>query len=56
VVLAIALIWAVHIGVDRALGYGLKQADAFEITHLGPIGRARRAEREHGAATAAEER
>lgn len=41
-VLAIALIWAVHIGVDRALGYGLKQADAFEITHLGPIGRARR--------------
>jgi len=39
VLLAIALIWAVHIGVDRALGYGLKQGDAFENTHLGPIGR-----------------
>jgi hypothetical protein len=51
VVLAIALIWAVHIGVDRALGYGLKQADAFEITHLGPIGRAKRTAREAAANT-----
>jgi hypothetical protein len=55
VLLAIALIWAVHIGVDRALGYGLKQTDAFEITHLGPIGRAKRAARAAGPTTAAEE-
>jgi hypothetical protein len=39
----LALSWAFHIGVDRALGYGLKLTDAFEHTHLGPIGRARRA-------------
>ncbi len=44
-VLGIALIWAVHIGADRALGYGLKYPGSFEITHLGPIGRARRAAR-----------
>ena len=44
-VVAIALIWAVHIGVDRALGYGLKQGNAFEITHLGPIGRMKRTDR-----------
>lgn len=38
--LAIALIWAAHIGFDRALGYGLKYADGFGFTHLGPIGAA----------------
>lgn len=38
----IALIWAAHIGLDRGLGYGLKQADGFHQTHLGPIGPARR--------------
>jgi hypothetical protein len=48
VLLAIALIWAVHIGVDRALGYGLKQGDSFEITHLGPIGRAKRTAKSEG--------
>ena len=37
--LAIALIWACHIGVDRALGYGLKYADGFSYTHLGLIGK-----------------
>ncbi|GAA2973624.1 hypothetical protein JOD63_000260 [Microbacterium terrae] len=37
----IALTWAFHIGVDRALGYGLKLPDAFEHTHLGWIGRAK---------------
>jgi len=42
VVLGIALIWAVHIGVDRALGYGLKFPGSFDRTHLGPIGRAAR--------------
>ncbi|MBB2972542.1 DUF4260 domain-containing protein [Mesorhizobium sp. RMAD-H1] len=34
----IALIWAVHIGVDRALGYGLKYRTGFRDTHLGRIG------------------
>ena len=33
--LAIALIWANHIGVDRLLGFGLKYADGFRWTHLG---------------------
>jgi hypothetical protein len=35
----LALAWAFHIGVDRALGYGLKFGDAFQHTHLGTIGR-----------------
>jgi hypothetical protein len=33
--LAVALIWANHIGVDRLLGFGLKYADGFGYTHLG---------------------
>jgi hypothetical protein len=37
----IALSWAFHVGVDRALGYGLKLPDAFTHTHLGRIGRDR---------------
>ena len=37
------LIWTTHIGVDRALGYGMKYPDAIETTHLGLIGRARKA-------------
>lgn len=36
--LAIGLIWAAHIGFDRALGYGLKYAEGFGASHLGPIG------------------
>ena len=36
---ALALIWATHIAIDRALGYGLKYPDAFNHTHLGTIGR-----------------
>ena len=36
--LAIALIWIVHIGIDRALGFGLKLG-TFRETHLGPMGR-----------------
>jgi hypothetical protein len=39
VALAIAIIWASHIGVDRLLGYGLKYADGFGYTHLGRIGK-----------------
>jgi hypothetical protein len=30
----IALVWLVHIGVDRALGYGLKYPTHFKDTHL----------------------
>ena len=30
----VALIWLVHIGVDRAVGYGLKYPTAFKDTHL----------------------
>jgi hypothetical protein len=37
---SLALIWVAHIGIDRALGYGLKYATAFSDTHLGRIGRA----------------
>lgn len=37
----LALLWAAHIGFDRALGYGLKYPGAFSDTHLGRIGRAR---------------
>lgn len=36
--LAPGLIWAAHIAMDRALGYGLKEPDAFKHTHLGWIG------------------
>lgn len=36
---ALALIWVAHIGLDRALGYGLKHATGFGDTHLGRIGR-----------------
>lgn len=36
---AVALVWAAHIGFDRALGYGLKFPTAFGDTHLGRVGR-----------------
>jgi hypothetical protein len=36
--LSLALIWFVHIGVDRLFGYGLKYPEGFKITHLGVIG------------------
>jgi Domain of unknown function (DUF4260) len=36
---AAGLIWIAHIGLDRALGYGLKYSTAFADTHLGRIGR-----------------
>ena len=39
-VLSIAMIWLAHIGIDRALGYGLKYFSGFGFTHLGRIGRA----------------
>ena len=39
-VLSIAMIWLAHIGIDRALGYGLKYSRGFGYTHLGRIGKA----------------
>jgi hypothetical protein len=36
---AVAALWTVHIGFDRALGYGLKYPSGFGDTHLGRIGR-----------------
>lgn len=38
VVVALALIWLAHVGIDRMLGYGLKYPDRFGHTHLGSIG------------------
>ena len=31
---AVALIWFAHIGMDRTVGYGLKYPSAFKDTHL----------------------
>jgi hypothetical protein len=39
----LALIWFAHIGMDRLVGYGLKYPTSFSETHLGRIGRERRA-------------
>jgi hypothetical protein len=36
---ALAIIWFVHIGFDRMLGYGLKYPEGFKVTHLGAIGK-----------------
>jgi hypothetical protein len=36
--LAVACIWAAHVGFDRLLGYGLKYATGFGDTHLGRKG------------------
>ena len=33
----VALIWTAHIGLDRALGYGLKYPTAFRDTHLARV-------------------
>jgi hypothetical protein len=35
----LALIWLMHIGIDRLMGYGLKYPDSFQHTHLGKIGK-----------------
>ncbi len=34
VAVQIGLIWLAHIGIDRAIGYGLKYPSAFKDTHL----------------------
>ena len=41
----VALIWAAHIGMDRAVGYGLKYPGLAHHTHLGLIGPAKKAAR-----------
>lgn len=35
--ITIALIWIMHIGVDRFLGFGLKYKTSFKDTHLGRV-------------------
>jgi hypothetical protein len=37
--LSLPVILGAHIGIDRALGFGLKLPSGFKDTHLGPIGR-----------------
>ncbi len=37
--LAVACVWAAHVGFDRMLGYGLKYGTSFGDTHLGRRGR-----------------
>jgi Domain of unknown function (DUF4260) len=39
IILYFALMWLAHVGMDRALGYGLKYDDDFKHTHLGWIGK-----------------
>jgi hypothetical protein len=51
-VLAVGLIWAAHIGIDRTLGYGLKYPDDFGFSHLGLIGKARSEAQRHAATLA----
>jgi Domain of unknown function (DUF4260) len=38
VAVQLALIWMTHIGVDRAIGYGLKYPTSFKETHLQRVG------------------
>jgi hypothetical protein len=42
-IVALGAVWLAHIGMDRALGYGLKLKEGFKHTHLGIIGGAGRA-------------
>jgi hypothetical protein len=37
-IIGIGLIWCAHVGIDRALGYGMKLPTGFKDTHLGRIG------------------
>ena len=34
VAVRVGLIWLAHIGIDRAIGYGLKHPTGFKDTHL----------------------
>lgn len=40
----VALIWIAHIGMDRVLGYGLKYPASFKDTHLGRMGKNKKAQ------------
>ena len=46
-VMALALVWLAHIGLDRLLGMGLKYNDRFTHTHLGDRPDARWPGRDH---------
>ncbi|OZM56311.1 hypothetical protein CIB95_12920 [Lottiidibacillus patelloidae] len=35
--LSISIIWTAHIGIDRAIGYGLKYTTDFKDTHINKI-------------------
>jgi hypothetical protein len=35
--ISLGLIWLAHIGLDRAIGYGLKYPGAFKATHLARV-------------------
>jgi hypothetical protein len=37
-VIALALVWLTHIGMDRAMAYGFKHDDHPDHTHLGRHG------------------
>lgn len=39
IVISLSIIWFSHIGIDRALGFGLKYSDGFKYTHLGLLGK-----------------
>lgn len=47
VLIVTGLAWLFHVAADRALGYGLKHADAFQHTHLGWIGKRGREDAPH---------
>ncbi len=47
VAIQIAVIWMAHIGLDRAVGYGLKYPQSFHRTHLGVMGKSKSRETEH---------
>jgi len=36
---SLALIWGSHVGIDRAIGYGLRYPASVRHTHLGAVGR-----------------
>lgn len=38
ILLGLICLWFAHVGIDRALGYGLKLSSGFKHTHLGYIG------------------
>jgi hypothetical protein len=39
---SVGIVWFAYIGIDRALGYGLKNAENFKHTHLDVLGWSRR--------------